>query len=460
VLSTCGQKWLVKREAANTEGRGDEASTEQKQRSMEVCGLIWGIGGGPFLVQPAGGPVMGLNLEYQALHWGHRIVGLHRAWLGDVSKSNRAVQMSCSGGLHHCTIFADTTPLLIKRWIVDLGNSENTSATAPTIFEKCRWCEAIERSFERLKIDNGWTVESVGQSALEKYKKELIDSMRPNVYKSYRKYERLHSLYQQTKKHAMQGDGGQKTDMFHALEAWAMKDVDFTNKSCEDHDHLFVSMYNVYRQFRSNSELCFRLLQLFFPWRRGHICKVPLLVNGLATPVLTTGGGEDEQGTKRQLPDDYTPSVNFASEVDNFQAYLQKIDPSSPHTDDYVLLMIVAAMQDGIHLDGKDNTGVIRHASKSIKGLTTFKKIIKTDMYRRAQLRPRASDPEFDPGEDIDGFGDSLVNDIKCKFASMDIVALDSHFSSQIACLRLLGAYMQTNNPFVMLVRTCVQLRR
>jgi hypothetical protein len=165
VLSTCGQKWLVKREAANTEGRGDEASTEQKQRSMEVCGLIWGIGGGPFLVQPAGGPVMGLNLEYQALHWGHRIVGLHRAWLGDVSKSNRAVQMSCSGGLHHCTIFADTTPLLIKRWIVDLGNSENTSATAPTIFEKCRWCEAIERSFERLKIDNGWTVESVGQSA-------------------------------------------------------------------------------------------------------------------------------------------------------------------------------------------------------------------------------------------------------------------------------------------------------
>ena len=114
---------------------------------MEACGLIWGIGGGPFLVQKEGFPVMGTDVEYECEHWATRIEGLEAAWESDTNQENRAVQMSVQAGLHHCTVFVKQTPALIRRWLKELGNSENHSATVVTFLEKMRSTETVEKVF-------------------------------------------------------------------------------------------------------------------------------------------------------------------------------------------------------------------------------------------------------------------------------------------------------------------------
>ena len=64
LLSSDGKKWLVSRDKKHND-RGDKASILQKRDSIKVCGLIWGIGGGPFLVQTEGQGILGVNVEYQ-----------------------------------------------------------------------------------------------------------------------------------------------------------------------------------------------------------------------------------------------------------------------------------------------------------------------------------------------------------------------------------------------------------
>ena len=90
------------------------------------------------------------------------------------------MQMSVAGGLHHCTIFIARTPSLVRRWLKELGNSENSSATGTTALEKMRSTDVVEKSFDAKKKENGWTIDSLGQTTYEAKKRELMQQIYPD----------------------------------------------------------------------------------------------------------------------------------------------------------------------------------------------------------------------------------------------------------------------------------------
>ena len=162
---------------------------------MWKCGLVWGIGGGPFLCQIKGYPVMGENVQYDSLHWATRVEGMEACWRKDTDKSNTAVQMTLAHGLHHCTIFTWRTPPTARKWVIWLGNSENNSATCITFLEKMISTAEVEVGFAAKKKESQWTVESVGQSVLDGYKRVFMQASFPERWTSIRQYEFCQSLY-------------------------------------------------------------------------------------------------------------------------------------------------------------------------------------------------------------------------------------------------------------------------
>jgi hypothetical protein len=163
------------------------------------------------------------------------------------------------------------------------------------------------------------------------------------------------------------GPGGNtKSSFFAKLVRWGLDEVDFTNKVVEQHEHMFSSLYFTWRHFKGDLDLCFVMLQLLFPWRRGNALKVPLMSNGLVTPVFSKMSVEmldvfqidmrssksavaarsakkaadkalaeapEHASAKRssQPPAEDHTATNFADELNQFEAYLTKIDPENPH---------------------------------------------------------------------------------------------------------------------------------
>ena len=71
---------------------------------VKACGLIWGIGGGPFLVQKMGRPLIGVDVEYECLHWATRIEGLQSAWQEDTKHDILLAESSSDiEHLYRCT---------------------------------------------------------------------------------------------------------------------------------------------------------------------------------------------------------------------------------------------------------------------------------------------------------------------------------------------------------------------
>ena len=104
-VSTDGTTWLVHRDMSVNGDRDNDASTDEKYESIEVCGVLWNIGGGPWLLTTPGKPIMGVDVPYTAIHWATRITALERLWKNKVHIKSKAVQIGVSGGLHHCTIY-------------------------------------------------------------------------------------------------------------------------------------------------------------------------------------------------------------------------------------------------------------------------------------------------------------------------------------------------------------------
>ena len=152
-----------------------------------------------------------------------------------------------------------------------------------------------------------------------------------------------------------------------------MESFDFTNKQHDDHSCLWVSMSLIYKTFRDFPQLCFHMLSLLFPARSGRVLKVPLLQEGLQSPVLKhvtadmvagfsqdmgksnvarvaaklhnagQAGDETGSGNKRNsdLLGEATSSIDGVSTLASImesKAYLEKIDPTNSNIDDYVIL--------------------------------------------------------------------------------------------------------------------------
>ena len=481
VVSADEKKWLVRRDIVHND-RGDVSSIDQKAASMKTCGMIWGIGGGPFLVQLPGQPIIGTDVEYEALHWATRVEGLKQAWQDDVKKECRPVQMSVSAGLHHCTIFIARTTSLVRMWLKDLGNSENHSATTTTFLEKMRSTDAIEKSFESTKKDNCWTVDGLGQAIYEAKKRELMQHAFENRWGSSRQYEFCKMVYWNMNKYTLPTPtedwvvevmgakvvSGAPT-FWDVFVCKAMKEVDFTNKQHDEHSLLWSSFYNIFKIFKEWPQVCLELMMLLCPLRTRHTLKVPLLQQGLQTPVFKQVGVDmlacfktdmagsatakkrraiAESGKKRPTPDEHDHDLckdgqSFMDSLKALRAYLERIVKNDGLHDKYIVLCCVAAMQDGIKLDGADKEGIFKPGCKFVRGFAQFSKVIKSETYRRAKLLPRISDVDFEDQL----HGPTTLNGQQQELQEMGVEQMREFLEGERPLFEAFLAYVEVNKP-------------
>eukprot|EP00959_Pyramimonas_sp_CCMP1952_P460539 9480047-Pyramimonas_sp.AAC.1 len=249
-----------------------------------------------------------------------------------------------------------------------------------------------------------------------------------------------------------------------------MRDVDFADKQNDNHQPLWVSFHNVMKTFKNYPELCLDMMMMLCPQRSGQVLKNPLLQQGMASPVfkvitsdmvacfttLMAGSATAKQltattedtgatGKKRKMPAERSSCINNATFVDTlieFRGYLDKIIKNTEVNNTYLLLCCVAAMQEGIKLDGIDKDGVLKPGIKIIKGFASLRKIIKTEAYRRAKLRPRLSDVDFaQEKEEEEPSGQSLG------YVDWDEQKIEAFLVDNAGLLDIWAKCIMQNNP-------------
>ena len=111
-------------------------------------------------------------------------------WRKTKVMENEKVQSSAKAGLKHCKIYHKKTPKASCLYLKELGNSVNHQAAASTFMEHYRSTDEVEAGWKKTKQKHGWTVESVGQGALESKKMEYAEQVYPQRWGSHKDYER------------------------------------------------------------------------------------------------------------------------------------------------------------------------------------------------------------------------------------------------------------------------------
>ena len=93
-------KYAITRHAHN-QLRGDASSVQGHKLSMQTVGMLQELGGEPFFVQAED---VTDDETFRACHFASRCEGLYEAWMEDVDKTCKPVQLSIESGLRKCHI--------------------------------------------------------------------------------------------------------------------------------------------------------------------------------------------------------------------------------------------------------------------------------------------------------------------------------------------------------------------
>ncbi|MDA8583559.1 hypothetical protein N9L68_04980 [bacterium] len=145
-------RWTSWRHPEND--RGDEASEEARESSVDEVGIVPSRGG-PWLVavdkdnpKHASFPVGVLCL---VLHWASLLSGARRSWLKDVKKENRVVHLTVREGVDDCRKYHPKTPTWAIKFLVHMSNIVNNIVTGITILQVYRSTVDCERAFNKAK---------------------------------------------------------------------------------------------------------------------------------------------------------------------------------------------------------------------------------------------------------------------------------------------------------------------
>ena len=133
--------WLITRDILND--RGDEATIQERCRSVEEIGIVDGIRSGCWVV-PAHDNHVSESMRCTCLHGASLVEGTRMAYEKPSNSGNMQVHLSVRAGLRHSTVFRRDTPDSVKVWIKELGNITNENVTRVTLLEVYRSCETVE----------------------------------------------------------------------------------------------------------------------------------------------------------------------------------------------------------------------------------------------------------------------------------------------------------------------------
>ena len=199
-LVTKDGQWSTERYPVLNTDRGDEGSETDRQRSVERIGIVLSLRKGPKLFQH---PDPTVTDRFFLGGWGNLLAGTRRAWVADVSRSNRAVQLSVANGVPNCSVYMRKTPKYIAEHVIQCDNVANSATTMVGPIELWSCTRKAEPVWDARKKALGLTTGNTSVNVLHEMKLEAVNSCFPegNRFSKYRHYEIAKCSIQRRSKH-------------------------------------------------------------------------------------------------------------------------------------------------------------------------------------------------------------------------------------------------------------------
>ena len=439
-IDSTNSRFLLTKDDLN-DRLGDGPDEEMETSAWEL-GVLQGLRKGPWLFvdnnhsSSQGG--VGRDTAYTAMHWGRVLTAAKKNWERPDYGDSAVLVKSLGTPLRDCIVFLGQMPKQCKEKLKDIGNVANTAILATTPLERYGQVPQLEATFERQKLENGWTIASIGSPALERKKLTLCNSLMPlQPLPSYRVLEAMCSFHNQSSKLlvlpngdvvsraqvASAQDRANTSPWFDKFKSWAIAEAAWTRAdSMPSMQQAFLNVNTIFKKFKYSFDDFICMVMLIFPGRK-PVGACALCRDGYHAPVLPTITDKDVESLLLPMPEADSgdapvataagAAVVAAGDVAEkrrqtvWEAFkdvivdVKKTDKTMANETimSFMHLPVIAQLKGGVTLDTKQGL-------KVVKKFQTVRKMMKSVAYSRAKLVPRPSDPDF---HGTDGADDEFV---------------------------------------------------
>ncbi|CAK0865408.1 unnamed protein product [Prorocentrum cordatum] len=416
-----GLVWTCDRSPFNK--RGDAASAQSRKRSVEKVGIL-NIRAGPWVV-----PRDEIDITVYADK------GLQAAVNDEGNAGNSVVEASLRDGLQNCKVFHKRTPAYVQEYLVDVGNETNDEQSSRTALQVLMSHDSVEPTFFQKKKLYEWSVASLGQRQYAEKRFEVAESMFVNRWRSSHQSDQGLSAYKEAKhKDNVLPSGKRVRD---AVWEQSQASVDWMHPAINGKhwkviDNFVHCMKLAKKGFPGYAVDLFLLslpriptavagVSTFLPQgldtSKLH-CLTELHVENLLLPMEGSTALKDVEAARveasakkkahkrrRTVALEEGPGLDSArtmvwlDDVTNFLDYCSsklRCDADAINSMKYISMYATSTGSACLYSqpNGQKQTVITKWS--------TLRNIMKKDAYRRSQLQPRPTDPDFNVGETLD----------------------------------------------------------
>ena len=399
---------------------------------------------------------------HNLLHWASLAAGVRRCWLRDIAKTNRAVQCTLQAGGDDCKVYHTRTPKWARKFLVWLGNCKNSEASSETFLQCYRLIDTIEAAFAKRKALMQWTIASIGKSAMNDKKMGMVHGMYPLKWKHYRSLEITIATWNAFTTEEYEDD----VRFWDVFADMCQKDVDFTDDAVNRHSDIFQSLHMCSKVLKAGyPKEALQLARLTLPMREpvGQCEMMPMgldtrklrvltdahianLMQSMDTSTLRKEGVDKKQknanakGKAESDDDEDGQPCEGETWLDSKRAwhdYVIKISDAAtaqPYADIAMYCNVVGSVE--LTLKGKPTT---------LSRWSTLRNTVKSFIYRKRTLRPRATDPDFDVDEEeaVEAIEDDVMD------APLSDEEIKEVITESVSAFQLFSDHFAKNSPMM-----------
>lgn len=360
---------------------------------------------------------------FLSIHWATLIQGAERAHKADPNGRNSCVQMSLIGGLSRCKLYSRRMPDDCVVYLIELGNSLNDKTTSTTILEKWRSTAKTEPQWAAKRKSMNWSTTAMASKVRDEKKFTFICTLHKH-WSTYHAYEVCNTFYKESCKVMVDTGGGGEASVWALLSQYIQENVDLPSMTMASDERTMHLAMDVLRALRSShSEWIVPIIALSLPllggvgpaqclWMPNGLPLIAAVSQGALDGLLTKMDGAktladallpQRKGKRQrkssssagivatQQPDDSQcdPDANAKTTLEHLDdtiKYLMKIDDRQEEKiKAFKSIAVYAALQGTVVVN-------VKGATKKIDRWSTLRQMMKDEVYRAAELKPRASD--------------------------------------------------------------------
>ncbi|CAK0886267.1 unnamed protein product, partial [Prorocentrum cordatum] len=412
-----GLVWTCDRSPFNK--RGDAASVQSRKRSVEKAGIL-NIRAGSWVVprdeiditvyaDRASKTTKTVTLQrYNLLHWATPYEGLQAAVNDEGNAGNSVVEASLRDGLQNCKVFHKRTPAYVQEYFVDVGNETNDEQSSRTALQVLMPHDSVESTFFQKKKLYEWSVASLGQRQYAEKRFEVAESMFVNRWRSSHQYDQSLSAHKEAEHKDNVLPSGKR--VWDAVWEQSQASVDWMHPSINGKHWKVIDKF----------VHCMKLVKKGFPGYAVDLFllslpRIPTAVVGVSTffpQGLDVEAARVEASAKKKAHKrrrtvaleegpglDSARTTAWLDDLTNFLDYCpSKLRCDADAINSMKYISMCATSTGSVRLYSQPNG----QKQTVITKWSTLRKIMKKDAYRRSQLQPRPTDPDFNVGETLD----------------------------------------------------------